>query len=99
MENALYAHPAVLEAAAMGVPDRRLGEKVGAMISLREDWIGRITEEELVEDVKKRSVKVARFVIHNFESSTPASRASPLMRWDAYARTDRLCCLLGFRSR
>ncbi|MBL8857963.1 MAG: long-chain-fatty-acid--CoA ligase [Planctomycetes bacterium] len=35
VENALYAHPAVLEAAVFGVPDERLGEAVRAAVVLR----------------------------------------------------------------
>jgi acyl-CoA synthetase (AMP-forming)/AMP-acid ligase II len=32
VENALAAHPAVFEAAVLGVPDRMMGEKVGAVV-------------------------------------------------------------------
>jgi acyl-coenzyme A synthetase/AMP-(fatty) acid ligase len=32
VENALCAHPAVFEAAVIGVPDEMMGEKVGAVI-------------------------------------------------------------------
>jgi long-chain acyl-CoA synthetase len=32
VEEALYAHPAVLEAAVVGVPDARLGEEVAALV-------------------------------------------------------------------
>lgn len=35
VENALAAHPAVFEVAVIGVPDVVMGEKVGAVISLR----------------------------------------------------------------
>jgi acyl-CoA synthetase (AMP-forming)/AMP-acid ligase II len=35
VENALYAHPAVVEAAAFGVPDDRWGEAVRAAVVLR----------------------------------------------------------------
>ena len=35
VEEALYAHPAVLEAAVVGVPDERLGEEVAALVVLR----------------------------------------------------------------
>lgn len=35
VENALAAHPAVFESAVLGVPDRMMGEKVGAVIVLR----------------------------------------------------------------
>ncbi|ORX37971.1 hypothetical protein BD324DRAFT_650512 [Kockovaella imperatae] len=59
VENALYAHPGVLEAAAISVPDKRLGEKVGAIVSVRSDWTGRVTEESLLEDVKSRLGKPA----------------------------------------
>ncbi len=36
VEHALYAHPAVLEAAVFGVPDERYGESVRAAVVLRE---------------------------------------------------------------
>ncbi|MGA3201917.1 MAG: AMP-binding protein [Bryobacteraceae bacterium] len=35
VESALAAHPAVFEVAVMGVPDRMMGEKVGAVIVLK----------------------------------------------------------------
>jgi len=35
VENVLYEHPAILEAAVLGVPDDKLGEEVAAMIVLR----------------------------------------------------------------
>jgi len=35
VENALYDHPAVLEAAVIGVPDDRLGESIAAFVVLR----------------------------------------------------------------
>jgi long-chain acyl-CoA synthetase len=37
VENALAQHPAVFEAAVMGVPDKMMGEKVGAVVVLRPD--------------------------------------------------------------
>jgi len=38
IEDVLMSHPAVVEAAVLGVPDRILGEKVGAIVRLRPDW-------------------------------------------------------------
>jgi acyl-CoA synthetase (AMP-forming)/AMP-acid ligase II len=35
VENALNAHPAVFEVAVLGVPDKMMGEKVGAAIVLK----------------------------------------------------------------
>lgn len=58
VENALYADPRVLEAAAVGVPDERLGELVAAIVSLRPAYLGQVTEEELISQTK------TRFVLH-----------------------------------
>ncbi|MCW2599958.1 MAG: putative fatty-acid--CoA ligase [Frankiales bacterium] len=44
VEEALYAHPAVLEAAVFGVPDEQWGEAVYAVVVLRSE----VTAEELI---------------------------------------------------
>jgi long-chain acyl-CoA synthetase len=35
VEEVLYSHPAVAEAAVIGIPDERLGEEVGAAVALK----------------------------------------------------------------
>ncbi|MDQ0045575.1 AMP-binding protein [Variovorax boronicumulans] len=45
IDEALLRHPAVLEAAAVGVPDRHYGQEIGVCIVLREGWA--CTEDEL----------------------------------------------------
>jgi long-chain acyl-CoA synthetase len=35
IEEVLYEHPAVSEAAVVGLPDERLGEEIGAAIALK----------------------------------------------------------------
>ncbi|KAJ3748750.1 hypothetical protein DFH05DRAFT_1391333 [Lentinula detonsa] len=53
VENALYEDARVREAAAVGVPDRRLGELVAAVVSLKTQYIGKVTESSLIEGVRK----------------------------------------------
>lgn len=52
VENALYAHPAVSEAVALGLPEPRLGEVVGALVSLREGKD--VSERELIGSVQEK---------------------------------------------
>jgi len=56
VENILYEHPAVLEAAVIGVPDPKWGEAVKAVVSLKPGCSA--TEEELIEYCKSR---IARY--------------------------------------
>ena len=52
VEEVLYAHPAVAEAAVFGVPDPEHGEEVAALIKLRDGATA--TAEELQDWVKER---------------------------------------------
>jgi len=48
--------PSVYEAAAVGVPDEKLGELVAVVVSLRPGYEGKTTEAELIATVQKRFV-------------------------------------------
>lgn len=52
VEDVLYQHPAVREAAVVGVPDEYRGETVKAFVALRPE--GRATEEEIIEFCRDR---------------------------------------------
>ncbi len=52
IEEVLYEHPAVAEAAVVGLPDDTFGEEVGAAVTLKEG--AEATPEELREFVKER---------------------------------------------
>jgi acyl-CoA synthetase (AMP-forming)/AMP-acid ligase II len=56
VENALYEHPAVLEAAVISVPDERWGEAIKAVVVLKPGQ--RTTAEELIAHCQER---LARF--------------------------------------
>ncbi len=49
VEGSLYDHLVIQEAAVIGVPDGRSGEVPKAVIVLREEEEGEVTEEDLVE--------------------------------------------------
>lgn len=51
VEEALYAHPAVAEAAVIGIADSRLGEEVKAVVALRPGMTA--TPEEITEHCKE----------------------------------------------
>ena len=53
IEEVLYEHPAVREAAVVGVPHDALGEEVGAAVALK-DGAGRDADDELRAFVKER---------------------------------------------
>ena len=57
VENAFYADKRVAEAAAIGVPDERLGELVGVIVSLHPSSSG-VKESDLLESVKPRYVQL-----------------------------------------
>ncbi|MEJ2718696.1 MAG: hypothetical protein P8182_16460 [Deltaproteobacteria bacterium] len=48
----MYTHPAVLEAAVIGIPDADLGEEVGAVVVLSSE--ADTTQDELRQYVKER---------------------------------------------
>jgi long-chain acyl-CoA synthetase len=50
IEEVLYEHPAVVEAAVVGIPDARLGEEVGAAVAVR----AAVSPEEIREFVRGR---------------------------------------------
>ena len=54
MENALYSDERVLEVAAVGVPDKRLGELVAAIVSVKPAFRGKVTEASLIAVARKR---------------------------------------------
>ena len=52
VEDVLYEHPAVREAAVVGVPDEYRGETVKAFVSLRPGEV--VSEQELIAFCKER---------------------------------------------
>ena len=60
VENAILNDTRILECAAVGVPDRRLGELVTAVVVPKADWKGRVREDEVIEIARPRCVLAGR---------------------------------------
>jgi len=79
-ENTLLAHPALQDAAVVGVPDEKWGEMVKAVVTLKAGQ--NVTEEELIDFCKKAlgSVKAPKSI--EFWDSLPRTAAGKISRKD-----------------
>lgn len=53
VEDLIYMHPAVNEVGVVGVPDPKSGQTIKAYISLKPDYEGKITQEDLMDWCKE----------------------------------------------
>lgn len=53
VEEKLEEHPAISSAGVVGVPDPDIGETIKAFIVLERDYVGKITENEIIEWAKE----------------------------------------------
>ncbi len=80
VEEVLFEHPAVAEAAVVGIPDPYRGETVKAYIVLRPEYKGKVTERDLDKFCRERlaAYKVPR--IYEFRDELPKSLVGKVLR-------------------
>ena len=91
VENALYTHPAVLEAAVIGVPDPKWGERVHAVVVLKPGH--QVTPDELIGTCRESiaGYKVPRSI--ELMDALPKSGAGKILKrtlreqyWQGHSR-------------
>lgn len=81
VESALVSHPAVAEAAAIGLPHEVKGNAIHAFVILREGFVGSPhLEDELKAHVGHEMGPIARPEKIDFVSSLPKTRSGKIMR-------------------
>ena len=76
VEEALCQHPAVLEVAVIGVPDREWGEAVKAVVAVKPGFEGLVGETELIEFCRTRLAGYKKPRSVDFVAELPRNAAS-----------------------
>jgi len=80
VENVIYEHPAVSEAAVVGIPHEYRGETVKAYVVLKDEFKGKVAEQEIIDHCKSKlaTFKVPRAL--EFRDTLPKSAVGKILR-------------------
>jgi len=78
VEAALATHPAVEEAAVLGIPDEEWGERVAAVVVLRPGGV--VSAEELIEHCRQRLASFKKPETVHFAGALPRNALGKLLR-------------------
>lgn len=81
VESALVSHPAVAEAAAIGIPDTLKGERIKCFVATRADYVASdALASALIEHVRKELGPIATPSALEFVASLPKTRSGKILR-------------------
>jgi len=89
VEATLYKHPAINEVCIIKVPKPRVNEEVKAVIVLREEYIGSVTAEEIIDWAKERMSAYSYPRIVEFVDKLPKSTTGKIL-WKELEEKQRL---------
>ena len=82
VEEILYEHPSVIEAAVIPVPDVVMGEEIKAFVVVRESETGKVTAEDIIRHCQEHlaKYKTAKFI--EFIKELPRNAIGKVQRRD-----------------
>ena len=80
IEMYVCRHEAVAQAIVIGKPDPKRGELIKAFVKLKDEYKGKVTEEELLEWSKDKMAAYKRPREIEFRDSLPATGTGKLLR-------------------
>jgi acyl-CoA synthetase (AMP-forming)/AMP-acid ligase II len=82
VEQYMYDHPAILECCAIGVPHETKGEEVKMFVVLKPDFVGKVTEQELIDWAKGQMAPYKYPRIIEFRAELPKGNTGKVQRKD-----------------
>jgi fatty-acyl-CoA synthase len=79
VEDVLYTHPDILEAAVVGMPDAKWGESVKAFVVLKEDR--KLTEVEIIEHCRKNLAGYKKPKFIDFMDALPKNATGKILKY------------------
>jgi long-chain acyl-CoA synthetase len=80
VENQLFRHPAVLDAAVIGVPDEYRGETVKAYVVLKPGSVGKVSEDEIIQFCRDRMAVYKAPKMVEFMEALPKTPSGKVLR-------------------